>query len=37
MVEAGYGQVKEDKGAQTAMGWAKDKATITWVMLKHNF
>ncbi|WP_199102224.1 porin [Aquitalea sp. ASV11] len=37
MVEAGYGQVKEDKGAQTAMGWAQDKATITWVMLKHNF
>lgn len=37
MVEAGYGQVKEDKGAQTAQGWAQDKATITWLMLKHNF
>ncbi|NWK78589.1 porin [Aquitalea sp. LB_tupeE] len=37
MVEAGYGQVKENKGAQSALGWAQDKASITWVMLKHNF
>ncbi|WP_293765038.1 porin [uncultured Aquitalea sp.] len=37
MVEAGYGQVKEDKGAQAALGWAENKASITWIMLKHNF
>lgn len=37
MLQAGYGQVKEDKGAQAALGWAEDKASITWVMLKHNF
>ncbi|RMD01164.1 porin [Aquitalea palustris] len=37
MVQAGYGQVKENDGAASALGMSDAKTTLTWLMLKHNF
>jgi predicted porin len=37
MFEAGYGQIKENKGAQTAQGHADDTMNTTYLMMKHNF
>ncbi|MEO9383877.1 porin [Chromobacterium phragmitis] len=37
LLEAGYGQVKENRDAQTINGHAKDTSSIYWAMIKHNF
>lgn len=37
VLEAGYGRVKEKRGAQRALGWDKNTANITWLMMRHDF
>lgn len=37
MLEAGYGQIKENQGAASALGLSDAKSTLTWLMMKHNF
>ncbi|MGC0151264.1 porin [Chromobacterium vaccinii] len=37
LLQAGYGQVKENRDAQFANGHAKDTSSTIWAMMKHNF
>ncbi|KJH68683.1 porin [Chromobacterium violaceum] len=37
LLEAGYGQVKENLDAQTINKHAKDTSSTIWAMMKHNF
>lgn len=37
MLEGGYGQITNNKGAQTALGQTETKSSLLFLMLKHNF
>ncbi|WP_047239118.1 porin, partial [Chromobacterium subtsugae] len=37
LLEAGYGQVKENKDAQAIRNRAQDTSSVVWAMVKHNF
>ncbi|MBP4050277.1 porin [Chromobacterium violaceum] len=37
MVQVGYGELKENKDAQTINQHAKDTSSLAWAMMKHNF
>ncbi|SME98875.1 porin [Pseudogulbenkiania subflava] len=37
LLQASYGVIKEDKGAQTVLGHADDKSSVFTLMAKHNF
>lgn len=37
MLEAGYGRVTQNAGAAQVLGWSDRTASITWLMMKHNF
>jgi hypothetical protein len=37
MLEAGYGEVKNNQGAATALGQTDTKSNVTYLMLKTNF
>ncbi|MCD4484389.1 porin [Chromobacterium vaccinii] len=37
LLEAGYGQIKENHDAQTLKQLSKDTSSVYWAMIKHNF
>ncbi|KUM03906.1 porin [Chromobacterium subtsugae] len=37
LLQAGYGQVKENRDAQTINGHAQSTSSTVWAMMKHNF
>ena len=37
LLEAGYGHLKEKQGAQNALGWSNGGASISWLMMRHDF